>query len=150
MKKYNLDYKESIRIERIFRNIPSQLAKANSKFIFAKLDNKENHKRDNITALDWLIASRLVLPYYALHTPTYPILGYLNDEIYKLFLDDTSIISHLVKIDKTDILLNNDYSYKGVLTENYVATELVKQGYDLCYWTNKNNQVGNSEVDFVI
>ncbi len=150
MKKYNSDNKESIRIERIFRNIPSQLSKENPKFIFAKLDTKDNRKRDYITALDWLTASRLVMPCYALFKPTYPILGFLNDETYKLYLNDTSIITSLVNINKPDIILDNDYSYKGIIVENYIATELIKQGYDLCYWTNKNNRVGNSEVDFVI
>ena len=45
MKKYT-DDKENIRIERIYNDIPSQLAKENQKFVFAKLDKHDNRKRN--------------------------------------------------------------------------------------------------------
>jgi len=149
MKKYNKDNKESIRIERIFKNIPSELAKENPKFIYSKLDKKDNRKNDYITALDWLLASRLVLPCYAITTPDYPLLAYINDNIYKLFLNDTGIIVSMTNIDKADILFDEDYTFKGIIVENYIATELAKQGYNLYYWSRRNNK-GNAEVDFVI
>lgn len=149
MKKYNKDNNESIRIERIFKNIPSQLAKENQKFVYAKIDLHDNRKRDYVTALDWLIASRLVLPCYLVSSPTYPLLAYLEDTSYKLFLNDAGILLSMVDIDKYEILLDNDYPFKGVIVENYVAHELVKQGFDLYYWSRKSNK-GNAEVDFVI
>ena len=46
--------------------------------------------------------------------------------------------------------MNNDLEYKGVLAENYVATELMKMGYNLGYWSRKNDNSGGAEVDFVI
>ena len=47
--------------------------------------------------------------------------------------------------------VSGDYSYKGVLTENYVANEINKQFNGLYYWTRKNDSNGNKgEVDFVI
>lgn len=149
MKKYNKDNKESIRIERIFKNIPGQLAKENQKFVFAKLDNKDNRKRDYITAIDWLIASRLVLPCYTVTTPKYPLMAYIDNESYKLFLNDTGILTSLTEIDTYEILLENDYSFKGVIMENYVAQELSKQEYSLYYWSRKSDR-GNAEVDFLI
>lgn len=149
MRKYNKDNKENIRIERIFRNIPSQLAKENQKFTFSKLDSKDNRKRDYITALDWLIASRLVLPCTSVNTPSYPLMAYTDNETYKLFLNDTGISSSMTGINSPSILYAEDYSFKGVLTENYVATELVKFGIPLYFWTRKNAK-GNAEVDFLI
>ena len=39
----------------------------------------------------------------------------------------------------------SNYTYKGALTETYVATQLISMGIDLHYW--KNN---TSELDFII
>lgn len=93
-----------------------------------------------------------MIPCYAINTPTYPLLAYINDDNYKLFLNDTGILTSLTNIDKSEMLLENDYPFKGVIAENYVANELVKQGFKLYYWSNKNNSnnIGKSEVDFVI
>lgn len=150
MKKYSKDEKENIRIERIYKNIPTQLAKENQKFTFAKIDSKDNRKRNYITALDWLLASQLVLQCYALTTPSYPLLSNKDDDSYKLFLNDTGILCSMVNIDASVILENGDIPFKGVIVENYVATELVKMGYELLYWSRKNDETGNAEVDFLI
>lgn len=150
MKKYTKDDKENIRIERIYNDIPSQLAKENQKFVFAKIDKHDNRKRDYVTALDWLISSLLVLPCYNITLPKYPLKVYFDYDSYKLFLNDTGILCNLAGISSVDILMNNDLEYKGVLAENYVATELMKMGFNIGYWSRKDNSSGISEVDFVI
>ena len=149
MKKYT-DDKENIRIERIYNNIPSQLAKENQKFVFAKLDKHDNRKRDYITAIDWLVSSLLVLPCYNITNPKYPLKVYYDYDSYKLFLNDTGILCNLAGISSIDVLMNNDLDYKGILVENYVATELLKMGFDLGYWSRKDKTSGSSEVDFII
>ena len=150
MKKYTKDDKENIRIERIYNDIPSQLAKENQKFVFAKIDKHDNRKRDYVTALDWLISSLLVLPCYNITLPKYPLKVYFDYDSYKLFLNDTGILCNLAGISSVDILMNNDLEYKGVLAENYVATALMKMGFNIGYWSRKDNSSGISEVDFVI
>ena len=150
MKKYTKDDKENIRIERIYNDIPSQLAKENQKFVFAKIDKHDNRKRDYVTALDWLISSLLVLPCYNITLPKYPLKVYFDYDSYKLFLNDTGILCNLAGISSVDILMNNDLEYKGVLAENYVATELMKMGFNISYWSRKNEDKATSEVDFVI
>lgn len=150
MKKYNENSKENIRIERIYKNIPSQLAKVNQKFTYARIDKHDNRKRDYVTSLDWLISSCLVFPCYTINEVNYPLLAHIDDESYKLFLSDTGIICNMVGINGTNILSDGDYDFKGVVAENYVAMELVKQGRELYYWSRKNDNTGTSEVDFVI
>lgn len=150
MQKYNDNNKESLRIERIYRNIPSQLAKENKKFTFAKIDSSDNRKRDYITALDWLISSSLVVPSYVIVKVNSPLFAHVDDNSYKLFLSDTGIICNMAGIDGTDILFAGDYDFKGVIAENFVAMELVKQGRNLYYWSRKSDNSGISEVDFVI
>lgn len=150
MKKYTKDDKENIRIERIYNDIPKQLAKSNQKFTFAKIDIQDNRKRDYITALDWLISSLLVLPCYNVTIPEYPLKIYYDYDSFKIYLNDTGILCNLASITSVDVLMNNDLKYKGILVENYVATELMKMGYDLSYWSRKDNSSAVSEVDFII
>ena len=149
VKKYT-DDKENIRIERIYNDIPNQLAKENQKFVFAKLDKRDNRKRDYITSIDWLISSLLVLPCYNITNPKYPLKVYFDYDSYKLFLNDTGILCNLAGISSVDVLMNHDLDYKCVLVENYVATELLKMGFDLGYWSRKDKTSGSSEVDFII
>ena len=150
MKRFNTNKKENIRIEKVYNNIPIQLANKNQKFFFSKLDKHDNRKRDYVTALDWLISSLLVLPCYNITLPKYPLKVYFDYDSYKLFLNDTGILCNLAGISSVDILMNNDLEYKGVLTENYVATELMKMGFNIGYWSRKNEDKATSEVDFVI
>lgn len=150
MSKYNSQKNESLRIARIYQNIPSQLAKENQKFTFAKIDAKDNRKRDYITAVDWLLASNLILPCYEVTNPIFPVLGYVNYENYKLYMNDTGILCSMLQITDHEVLFDGDYPYKGVLTENYVASELYKNNFPLLYWTRKGENKAMSEVDFLI
>ena len=141
--------KESLRISNIYQNIPSQLLKENPKFMYAKFDKKER-KSDYITALDWLTTSRLVIKCNQITNPEYPLKGFVNDNNYKLYLNDTGILRVLVNANVFTVIMNGDYKYKGVINENYVANELTKQYNEIYYWSRKNNNEGSSEVDFII
>ena len=145
MKKYTLNYYETIKIEKIYKNIPSQLAKENKKFQFSKID-KQARKRDYETSLDWLIASQLVTPCYFVNKVETPLKGFAEEEKFKLYLSDVGILTELLEIPRNIILLNDNFQYKGVITENYVANELRTNGLSLYYWAE--NQV--AEIDFLI
>jgi len=61
MIKYIEHPNEVLRIARIYENVPSQLAKDNPKFIFAKLDTKDNRKDNYVSAIDCLDRSNFCL-----------------------------------------------------------------------------------------
>lgn len=145
MKKYTLNYYETVKIEKIYKNIPSQLAKENKKFQFAKIEPNAR-RRDYESSLDWLIASQLVTPCYFVKRFETPLKGFVQEEKFKLYLSDTGILTELLEIPRNKILLNDDFQYKGVITENYVANELNANGYSLYYWAE--NQV--AEIDFLL
>lgn len=149
MSKY-ADAKETIRIKNLYSSIPSQLAKENQKFIFTMINEKDNRKRDYITALDWLIASKLVTCCNQVNKPEFPLKGFLNQDNFKLYLSDTGILNSLLNIPQGAYILARTFSYKGVVVENYVANELNKLGYDLFYWSRKGKNNGNAELDFII
>ena len=150
MGKYVSTSKESLRIKAIYSDIPSQLAKENQKFIFANLETKDSRKRDYITAIDWLINSKLVLKCNMLTTPLFPINGYVDKDSYKLYLNDPGIMNYFLKVPSSAFLLDMDYPYKGVVTENYVASELSKNNNKLFYWSRKGKNKGNAEIDFIL
>ena len=145
MKKYTLNYYESVKIEKIYRNIPSQLAKENKKFQFSKIEQYAR-RRDYESSLDWLIASKLVIPCYFVNKFETPLKGFMDEEKFKLYLSDSGILTQLLEIPRNKILLNEKFQYKGVITGNYVANELQTNGINLYYWAK--NQV--AEIDFLI
>ena len=145
MEKYTLNYYETIKIEKIYKNIPNQLAKENKKFQFSKIEPYAR-RRDFETSLDWLIASKLVIPCYFVEKFETPLKGFINEEKFKLYLSDTGILTELLEIPRNKILLNENFQYKGVIAENYVANELQANGISLYYWAK--NQV--AEIDFLI
>lgn len=142
--------KDSIRIRNLYINIPSQLAKENQKFVFTNIDSKDNRKRDYITPLDWLLASKLVFNCSLVTKPEFPLKGFVDNDSFKLYLSDTGILNNLLEITPDVYLLDMPFSYKGVVVENYVASELIKMGYELFYWSRKGKNNGNAEVDFII
>lgn len=150
MTKYTKEPIETIRIQNIYKNIAPQLLKENPKFMYAKFD-KKNRKSDYITALDWLVSSRLILSCNLIKNPEYPIKLYEDNQNYKLFLSDVGLLRNMMGINVFDIFFQNDYKYKGILAENYVAIEFANCFEDIYYWSKRGNENNNqAEVDFVI
>ncbi len=148
--KHNKEKQEVNRINAIYNNIPPQLLKENPKFMYSKFDKKER-KGDYINALDWLTASRLVLKCNVINKPEYPIKLFSDDENYKLFLSDIGILRSLMDITVSDMFFQDNYQYKGIIAENYVATELQNMFGNIYYWSKKGNENNSkAEVDFVI
>lgn len=145
MKKYTLNYYENIKIEKLYKNIPSQLAKENKKFQFSKIEQYAR-KREFESSLEWLIASQLVIPCYMVERFETPLKGFMDESKFKLYLSDTGILTELLEIPRNMVLLNSNFQYKGVITENYVANELKAKEISLYYWAK--NQV--AEIDFLI
>ena len=130
MKKYTLNYYENIKIEKLYKNIPSQLAKENKKFQFSKIEQYAR-KREFESSLEWLIASQLVIPCYMVERFETPLKGFVDESKFKLYLSDTGILTELLEIPRNMVLLNSNFQYKGVITENYVANELKAKGISL-------------------
>ncbi len=63
-----------------------------------------------------------------------------------MYLSDVGILLNLLKIKYNDILLNRLSLYQGVITENYVATQLLTNQHTLIYWESGNT----AEIDFIL
>lgn len=145
MNKYVTNVTEGIKNETIYNSIPSQLANLSNKFQYGKINNNAR-KRDYETSLDWLISSKMVLRSNLVKKVEIPIKAYIDDDYFKLYLSDIGLLVSILEIRYNDIMLNKEFMYKGVLAENYVATELIHNYETLYYWQSGNR----AEIDFLI
>lgn len=145
MNKYVTNVTEGIKNETIYNSIPSQLANLSNKFQYGKINNNAR-KRDYETSLDWLISSKMVLRSNLVKKVEIPLKAYIDDDYFKLYLSDIGLLVSILEIRYDDIMLNKEFMYKGVLAENYVATELIHNYETLYYWQSGNR----AEIDFLI
>ncbi len=151
---YELDFakhapaRDFPKLTAIWRSIPEQLAKENTKFIFSHV-KKGWRSKDLEDALEWLISAGLVHKVCRIEKPFMPLSSYADDTAFKLYLSDIGLLRKLSKLPYEVILdaTPNYREFKGSLTENFVLCELMKSVDDsLYYWSSGNT----AEVDFVL
>ena len=145
MNQYILNNTEKSRIEAIYKSIPSQLGNISNKFQYTKI-NSNARGRDYETALQWLISSTMVYKCNLLKTIQIPPKAYADEEYFKLYISDVGLLTSLLEIQYNDILLDNNFLYKGNIAENYVAEQLVRNGVSLYYWKSNSD----AEIDFIL
>lgn len=150
MGKYIEKKADFFRIRRIYDNIVSQLSKENPKFQYAKLDKKDNRKVDYIVALDWLINSNIIIKCDQVTKPEYPLNAYIDDNAYKIYVNDVGILGYLANIEPINIVMNGDYSFKGKIAENYCLNELLCNNHKVLYYSEKDKGTDRMEIDFLI
>lgn len=145
MKKYVKDATETVRITNIYNSIPSQIGNKSNKFQYSKVRSGARSKNYE-TALQWLLASKLVSKVCLLKSGQIPPEVYKDDETFKLFLSDVGILMSLLNINFEEIILDKNIIYKGDIAENYVLQQLNVNFEHIYYWKNSNT----AEVDFII
>ena len=63
-----------------------------------------------------------------------------------MYLSDIGILTLMSGIRYDDIIFNVPFMYRGVITENFVAQNLVSNNIELYYWTNQNQ----TKIDFLL
>lgn len=145
MNQYILNNTEKSRIEAIYKSIPSQLGNVSNKFQYTKI-NSNARSRDYETALQWLISSTMIYKCNLLKAIQIPPKAYADEEYFKLYINDVGLLTSLLEIQYNDILLDNNFLYKGNIAENYVAEQLVRNGVSLYYWKSNSD----AEIDFIL
>ena len=136
---------ETLKIRNIYNSLSSQLQNASKKFQYSVID-KDAKSREYALPLDWLIESNMVQICRCIKKPEKPLLGFVDNDIFKIYYSDVGIFNRLINNDIKTIILDDMKIYKGIITENYVANQLKANGIDLLYW--KGNR--DSEIDFLI
>jgi hypothetical protein len=139
---------EIMKITTIWKQVHRQLAKENKKFIFAAI-RKSARGRDYEEAIQWLTDAGMIYKSFLVESPKFPLSAYADGNIFKIFLADVGLLgaqsnlSPQITIDGSLLFTE----FKGALTENYVAQELIAaKQRELFYWTSE----GTAEVDFLI
>lgn len=144
-KKYINNKNEALKIEEVYKSIPSQIGNESNKFQYSKI--KKNARRsDYDISIAWLKNANLINESYKISLPEIPLEGFKDVNTFKLFISDIGILNNMLKIKAKDILSDNLSLYKGVITENYVANSLISNNYSLYYWESD----GKAEVDFLL
>lgn len=138
---------ETVRSIAIFNTLPSQLAKENTKFQYSIIKSSAR-SNDYELSLQWLKTSNVVLENIKVNEGIIPLSVYEQMDSFKIYYSDVGLLCFKAGILPQDIIVNSAVSDKarGLLAENYVAEQLVANGYRLNYWESN----GKAEIDFVI
>lgn len=143
MAKYT-ENSQSIKTISAYESIPSQLGKDNKKFQYAMIQKGARASLFG-ESIDWLINAGLILKCDKTTRGDVPPNMYADLSSFKIYMSDVGLLSYKAKITENNLDEYNQL-YRGAITENYVAEQLVTNGYNLHYWETTNG----SEVDFII
>ncbi len=139
---------EIMKITGVWKQIHRQLAKENKKFIFAAI-RKSARGRDYEEAIQWLSDAGLIYKSYLVESPKFPLSAYAANDTFKIFLADVGLLGAQSNLPP-QIIIDGDLlftEFKGALTENFVAQELIATKHkDPYYWTSQ----GIAKIDFLI
>ena len=138
---------EIMKITTVWNQVHRQLAKENKKFIFAAI-RKSARGREYEEAIQWLSDAGLIYKSYLTETPKFPLSSYANTTIFKIFLSDVGLLGAQSKLSPQTVIEKDLLfaEFKGALTENFVAQELLAtQHQKPYYWTSE----GIAEIDFL-
>lgn len=145
MAKY-ADAGETVRIRAAFASLPAQLAKENHKFQY-KVVKKGGTSAMFGISLEWLAQAGLVIKCCRTEQGILPLSVYGNLSDFKLYMADVGLLVAHANVQPASILLHQDNTFMGAITENYVAQQLTACGYKLFYWSRTDSQ---AELDFVV
>ena len=136
-------------LSRIWKSVPSQLARENKKFLYRVVKNGAR-AREYEDALEWLKDARLLHKIYRSTAPRLPIAAYDDLSAFKIYLTDLGLLRRLSNLAPTAFGEGNRLftEFKGALTENFVLESLITQ-FEVVprYWSQTNPPY---EVDFLI
>ncbi len=135
LKTYYLDIgkhcgkENSMHIQRIFENIPEQLARnqnnKSNRYLFKGVIPKKDRYKDLVGIIDWLEAAGLIHRVAILDHIERPLPAYSKENLFKLYLFDIGLLRALSRLDYREILRYDFGTYKGYLVENFVLQELI-------------------------
>ena len=137
---------EKARAKRFFDAIPAELSKPHKRFILNNLEKTGNMQK-YADAAQWLEDAGIAHFCYNTHALNLPFEQYENHNLFKVYLLDTGLLCAMWGDSIQWQVINGDIAInEGALTENFVATELVKHDHSLHYYDHKSR----NELDFLV
>lgn len=146
MSKYN-NLNEIKKTRLAYDNITVQLSRKNTRFQY-KLIKKGGRAAEFENAIEWLVLSGIVSQVYRVETISKPLENYRDINAFKIYVSDSGLLCAKKDLVANDILYMVDElnDFKGGMVENYVNTQLTRNGYVTYYWESPRG----AEIDFVI
>lgn len=137
-----------MKIGAVWKEVHRQLAKENKKFIFSAI-RQSARGRDYEEAIQWLLDAGLIYKSSLVETPKFPLSAYADTHAFKVFLLDVGLLGAQSNLSSHTVIEGSHLftEFKGSLTENFIAQELVAaKRRELYYWSS----AGTAEVDFLV
>jgi len=139
------------RVRDIWLSVPVQLAKENKRFLYADLKAGARGRSYDM-GLQWLKDAGLITRLYRVSRPNMPLIAYMQQAIFKLYMGDIGLLSAQTGLDAKTYLDDDTKTfthYKGALAEQFVLQELIAANDRLpvYYWATDKN---TAEIEFVI
>lgn len=143
-----VDGLDKAKVKAVYNHISTFLAKENKRFQITKIARNARN-RDYIGCVEWLAYAGIINVCYCMNQPELPLKGNYDPKLYKIYFKDTGLlIASLDEEAQEDLRANKNLgTYKGAIYENIVGDMLVKQGYQLYYYSNDRPAI---EMDFFV
>lgn len=143
-----VDGLDKAKVKAVYNHISTFLAKENKRFQITKIARNARN-RDYIGCVEWLADAGIINVCYCMNQPELPLKGNYDPKLYKIYFKDTGLlIASLDEEAQEDLRANKNLgTYKGAIYENIVGDMLVKQGYQLYYYSNDRPAI---EMDFFV
>lgn len=135
---------DAVKIHQVYRTIPAQLAKPQTKFMYKIVEERSNAEKYH-TAIEWLLEANMLLRCTLVNNIQSPLSAYSVNNIFKLYLSDVGLLTTLSRIKYSELLQPNNQMFLGFLTENFVAQIFTSNRIPLHYWNSGNK----AEIDIV-
>ena len=137
---------KAMHIERVFRNLPSQLALEKSRYMFKDVIPGNKGYQALAGPIDWLEGAGLVLKTSIANKAEIPLAAFTKENVFKLYAFDIGILGALADIPPAAILKYDYGQFKGYFAENLTACSFAAAGFKrLVSWAEKT-----AEVEFLL
>lgn len=137
---------KAINIERVFKSVPSQLAREQNRYRFTNVIPGRQGFSSLADPIDWLTGAGLVHKTMIANESSLPLSAYTKENAFKLYLFDIGLLGVLSEIPPQTILSYDYGRFKGYFAENFVVCEFISTGniQQLYSWAH-----GTSEIEFL-
>ena len=148
MSKYQDNAREIAKTALTYNTVAVQLSKTNTRFKY-KLLKTGARASEYENAIEWLVSGSLVSRLYRVEQIEKPLDNYKDIDDFKIYLSDSGLLGAQKSIAPEDIFYMEQEltDFKGGMTENYVNSQLVANGYIPYYWRTDK---GNYEIEFIV
>lgn len=139
--------REKQNVRMCYDAVPKQLAKELKKFQYSTVESGQTRRKYG-GSVQWLKDSSIVNICYNIREPYLPLIGNANDNEFKLYFNDTGLLSAIYGFETKLAILNGSIkgNVAGGIYENIIAECLIKKGYLLYYYKPDTEH----EIEFLL